>query len=50
MNQQASSQYLDDPALCNSYTMGCRPVRGDNPRALASRLSYKQVANHGMTI
>ena len=19
--------------LCNSYTMGCPPVRGDNPRA-----------------
>ena len=26
--------------LCNSYTMGCPPVRGDNPRALASGLSY----------
>ena len=25
--------------LCNSYTMGCRPVRGDNPQALASGLS-----------
>ena len=24
----------------NSYTMGCPPVRGDNPRALASELSY----------
>ena len=24
--------------LCNSYTMGCPPVRGDNPRALASGL------------
>ena len=23
----------------NSYTMGCLPVRGDNPRALASGLS-----------
>ena len=23
----------------NSYTMGCPPVRGDNPRALASGLS-----------
>ena len=25
-------------AICNpySYTMGCPPVRGDNPRALAS--------------
>ena len=27
----------------NSYTMGCPPVRGDNPRALASGLSYVQV-------
>ena len=22
--------------FCDSYTMGCPPVRGDNPRALAS--------------
>ena len=29
----------------NSYTMGCPPVRGDNPRALASGLSYVQVDN-----
>ena len=26
-------------ASSNSYTMGCPPVRGDNPRALASGLS-----------
>ena len=26
--------------LCNSYTMGCPPVRGDNPRAIASGSSY----------
>ena len=31
--------------LRNSYTMGCPPVRGDNPRALASGLSYVQVDN-----
>ena len=36
--------------LCNSYTMGCPPVRGDNPRALASRLSYVQGDKHGITI
>ena len=30
--------------------MGCPPVRGDNPRALASGLSYVQVDNHGTTI
>ena len=29
--------------LCYSYNMGCPPVRGDNPRALASGLSYVQV-------
>ena len=33
-----------------SYTMGCPPVRGDNPRALASGLSYVQVDKHGITI
>ena len=36
--------------LCNSYTMGCLPVCGDNPRALASGLSYVQVDKHGITI
>ena len=35
--------------LPNSYTMGCPPVRGDNPRALASGLSYVQVDKHGIT-
>ena len=30
--------------------MGCPPVRGDNPRALASGLSYVQADKHGMTI
>ena len=34
----------------NSYTMGCPPVCGDNPRALASGLSYVQVDKHGITI
>ena len=27
--------------------MGCPPVRGDNPRALASGLSYVQADKHG---
>ena len=36
--------------LCNSYTMGCPTVRGDNLRALASGLSYVQVDKHGITI
>ena len=31
--------------LSNNYTMGCPPVRGDNPRALASGLSSVQVDN-----
>ena len=35
--------------ISNSYTMGCPPVRGDNPRALASGLSYVQVDKHGIT-
>ena len=37
-------------SLSNSYTMGCPPGRGDNPRALASGLPYLQVDNHGITI
>ena len=36
--------------LRNSYTMGCPPVRGDNPRALASGLYYVHVDKHGITI
>ena len=36
--------------LSNSYIMGCPPVRGDNPRALASGLSYVQVDKHFITI
>ena len=40
----------DSYILCNSYTMACPPVRGDNPRALASGLSYVQVDKHGITI
>ena len=35
--------------ISTSYTMGCPPVRGDNPRALASGLSYVQVDKHGIT-
>ena len=30
--------------------MGCQPVRGDNPRALASGLSCVHVDKHGITI
>ena len=33
-----------------SYTMGCLHVRGDNPRALASGLSYVQVDKHVIII
>ena len=36
--------------ISNSYTMGCSPVIGDNPWALASGLSYVQVDKHGITI
>ena len=30
--------------------MGCPPVGGDNPRALASGLSYVQMDKRGITI
>ena len=30
--------------------MGCPPVSGDNPRALASGLSYVQVDKYGINI
>ena len=30
--------------------MGCSPVCGDNPRALASGLSNVQMDEHGITI
>ena len=30
---------MDGNELSYSYTMGCPPVRGDNPQALASGLS-----------
>ena len=35
---------------CNSFTMVCPSVRGDNPWALASGLSHVQVDNHVITI
>ena len=34
----------------NNFSMGCPAVRGDNPRALASGLSFIQVDKHGVTI
>ena len=37
---------MDVQWLCNSYTMACPPVRGDNPRALA----LVQVDKHALTI
>ena len=36
--------------LIVSPGMVCPPVRGDNPRALASGLSPVQVDSHGITI
>ena len=36
--------------ICNSYTIGCPPVRGDNLRALASGLSNVYVDKHGISI
>ena len=34
---------LDEHDTCYSYTMACPPVRGDDPRALASGFSYVQL-------
>ena len=42
--------YLRPFKVSNSYTMGCPPVRGDNPRALASGLSNVQVDKHDISI
>ena len=39
---------IRNATLSDSYTMGYLPVRGDNPRALASGLSYVLVDRHGM--
>ena len=38
------------PDKSNRYTMVCPSVRGDNPRALASGLSYVQADKHGIPI
>ena len=48
--QNASFRNQKYHCISNSYTMGCPPVRGDNPRALASGLSYVQADKHGMSI
>ena len=40
----------ENKTISNSYTMGCPPVCRDNPRALASGLSYVQVDKHSITI
>ena len=42
--------FEDKMYLRYSYTMGCPPLRGDNPRALASVLYYVHVDKHGITI
>ena len=48
----SSEKYNDIRTLYHvlSASMGCPPVRGDNPRALASGLSYVQVDKHCITI
>ena len=48
-HQPAHSAY-DVCCIRNGYTMGCSPVRGANPRALASGFSYVQVDKHGIII
>ena len=47
--EYSDSLYSESHTI-NIYTMGCLPVRGDNPQALASGLSYVQVDKHGITI
>ena len=42
-----TAMFCVDDGTCNGYTMACPPVRGNNPRALASGLSYEQVNIHG---
>ena len=42
--------YIGTVIISNSYNMGCPPVRGDNPRALARGLSYVHVDKHGIII
>ena len=46
----SAKRYTCMHIVCNRYTMGCPPLRGDNPRALASGLSYVHVDKHGITI
>ena len=36
--------------ISNSNTVGCPPVHGDNPRALASGLSYVHMDKHDITL
>ena len=48
-----SSEYnneVTNSGICNSFAIGCPLVRGDNPRALASGLSYVQVDQYCITI
>ena len=51
---QQKSMCFDRKALkhsiSKSHRMGCTPIRGDNPRALACGLSYVQVDRYGITI
>ena len=46
----AEEQWYPVSSISKSYIMGCPPVRGDNPRVLASESSYVQVDKHGITI
>ena len=50
IEQLRSKERRQSHDTSNSYTMGGPLVRGDNPRALASGLSYVQVDKHGITI
>ena len=41
---------LSESTLVKMPHVGCPPVRGDNPLALASGLSYVKVDKHGIAI
>ena len=47
LSSKGSSQAVIDLKTCDSYTTACPPVRGENPRALASAF-FSQADGHTM--
>ena len=50
LGKAVSISSLVTNCYCNSSTMGCPHIRVDDPRALASELSYVQVNKQAFTI